>query len=35
MPLMKQGDDKHPNAIGFTTLDYLEWSIGPVERSER
>ncbi|MES9906613.1 MAG: transposase, partial [Sedimenticola sp.] len=24
MPLVKQEDDKHPNAIGFTTLDYLE-----------
>ncbi|MES9856688.1 MAG: transposase [Sedimenticola sp.] len=24
MPLVKQGDDKHPNAIGFTTIDYLE-----------
>ncbi|MES9857402.1 MAG: hypothetical protein ABW166_12460 [Sedimenticola sp.] len=24
MPLVKQKDDNHPNAIGFTAIDYLE-----------
>ncbi len=24
MPLVKQGEEKHPNTIGFTTPDYLE-----------
>ncbi len=35
MPLVKQEDDKHPNAIGFTTRDYLELVDWPVERLER
>ncbi|MEJ1435885.1 MAG: transposase [Candidatus Sedimenticola sp. (ex Thyasira tokunagai)] len=38
MPLVKQKDDNHPNAIGFTTLDYLElvdWAGRAVREGKR
>ncbi len=38
MPLVKQKDDRHPNAIGFTAIDYLElvdWAGRAVREGKR